>query len=179
MSVKSQRTPDPIKEAHRLLTELRITKGPIPVDKVARHIGALVRNIALDDEISGMVFVKNDQAVIGVNSLHHANRQRFTIAHEIGHLLMHSAQLAGNVHIDKNYRVLKRDAASSQGVDLIEIQANQFAAELLMPRKLIEKALETRPLYLEDDKCIEALASEFKVSKQAMTYRLSSLFSFA
>jgi Zn-dependent peptidase ImmA (M78 family) len=179
MGLKKIQPIDPVKEAQRLLAELRISKGPVPVERVAKHIDALVRNIALDDEISGMVFIKNDQAVIGVNSLHHPNRQRFTIAHEIGHLVMHSAHLAGSVHVDKSYRVLMRDTKSSHGVDLMEVQANQFAAELLMPRKLIALAVKDQPIDLEDEESIDALATEFKVSKQAMTYRLSSLFAFA
>src|SRR5438876_570068 len=123
---------EPAKEAARLLTELRIKKAPIPVDKVARHIHAVIRYSPLDNEISGMVFVKEDVPVIGVNSLHHPNRQRFTIAHEIGHLLLHREYVGAHLHVDKQYPVLMRDSKASKGIDRMEIEANQFAAELLM-----------------------------------------------
>ena len=73
------------------------------------------------------------QVLIGVNSLHHSNRRRFTVAHECGHLLLH----AGETFIDKSFRVNWRDGVSSLAVDRHEIEANQFAAELLMPFEMV------------------------------------------
>jgi Zn-dependent peptidase ImmA (M78 family) len=170
---------EPAKEAARLIAELKIKKAPVSVDKIARHIGAVIRNSPLDTEISGMVFIKDGVPVIGVNALHHPNRQRFTIAHEIGHLVLHRDYIGSHLHVDKQYPVLMRDSKASQGIDRIEIEANQFAAELLMPRALILELLDDEGVDLDDEGPIEMLALRFKVSKQAMTHRLSSLFSFA
>jgi Zn-dependent peptidase ImmA (M78 family) len=69
-----------------LLTKAGIHSLPVPVDKIAKCLGAEVRFSPLDDELSGMIYINEGTPIIGVNSLHHPNRQRFTIAHEIGHL---------------------------------------------------------------------------------------------
>ena len=63
-------------------------------------------------------------------------RQRFTIAHEIGHFLLHTDE---DVHIDEKRPIGRRDDLSSQAVDACEIEANQFAAELLMPESLVRE----------------------------------------
>src|SRR5262249_28406968 len=70
----------PAQCARDLLERLAIHSLPIPVDRVAKTVGAHVVFSPLDDELSGMVFVKGNQIIIGVNSLHHPNRQRFTIS---------------------------------------------------------------------------------------------------
>ena len=61
-----------------------------------------------------------------------------------------------------------------------EIEANQFAAELLMPRgPLLQRAAELRLKYVNsdgrDDPEVEALAVQFEVSRQALLIRLSNL----
>lgn len=169
----------PAAEARRLLSELQIVRAPVPVDKVARHIGAVIKLSPLDEEISGMVFIKEGVPVIGVNSLHHPNRKRFTIAHEIGHLVLHRDAILAHVHVDTRYPIPMRDSRASHGIDPKEFEANQFAAELLMPLHLIREHLQDDVFDLEDEKSIHALAALFKVSKQAMGHRLSSLLAFA
>ena len=71
-------------EAHRVLNQFSIFAAPVPVDRIAKGLGATLQFAPLDDELSGMAYVKDGKPIIGVNSLHHPNRQRFTIAHEIG-----------------------------------------------------------------------------------------------
>jgi Zn-dependent peptidase ImmA (M78 family) len=158
--------------ANKLLGSLNIDQIPVPVEKIAKSLGARVRFSPLDDELSGFVFVKNGVPIIGVNSLHHPNRQRYTIAHELGHLELHRQLITSEVHVDKKFPVLMRDPTSASGTELIEIQANQFAAELLMPRTLIEQALDKKEFDIDDDGPIEQLAKKFRVSKQALEYRI-------
>jgi len=62
------------------------------------------------------------------NDPHPLVRQRFSIAHEIGHFILHQKQ--GQLFIDKTYKVFLRDQLSSSGENIQEIQANQFAAAL-------------------------------------------------
>jgi Zn-dependent peptidase ImmA (M78 family) len=123
-------------------------------------------------EISGIVHRNSDgSAVIGVNSSHPIQRQRFTIAHEIGHLLLHADE---KLHVDKNFPIGLRDATSGKSVNENEIEANQFAAALLMPRDLI--AEDIKPFIGKDVLlAIRKLAKKYKVSEQAMSIRLSSL----
>ncbi len=119
-----------------------------------------------------MVYIKDGVPIIGVNSLHHPNRQRFTIAHELGHLELHRQMITSNVHVDKNFPALMRDRKSATGTEQIEIEANQFAAELLMPIALIEQALAGKQFDIDDDGPIEELAKKLRVSKQALEYRI-------
>jgi Zn-dependent peptidase ImmA (M78 family) len=158
--------------AQQLLARLGIQSLPIPVEKIAKALGALVRFSPFDSELSGMVYIKDGVPIIGVNSMHHPNRQRFTIAHELGHLELHRQMITSSVHVDKNFPALMRDPKSSTGTEQIEIEANQFAAELLMPRALVDLALGEKQFDIDDDGPIEALAKKCRVSKQALEYRI-------
>lgn len=60
-------------------------------------------------------------------------------------------------------------------MDATEIEANTFAAELLMPEDLLRAALEGQSVDLEDDQAVAMLAKRFKVSEAAMRFRLSTL----
>jgi Zn-dependent peptidase ImmA (M78 family) len=135
----------------------------------------------LEDDVSGaLVPLEGKKWVILVNANHHPLRKRFTIAHELGHLLIHGYT---SPHADRAFKF--RDARSSDGSAQEEIQANQFAAELLMPRKLLGRAVrrfsfEHSPENEAEDEAYEEwiaeLAGKFKVSRQAMAIRLSALF---
>jgi len=158
-----------------LLEAAGVDKPPVAVDKIAKFLGAKVRYSPLDEELSGMVFIKDDKSIIGVNALHHPNRQRFTIAHEIGHLCLHCDQIDSEVHVDKQFPMLMRDKTASSGIDSIEIQANHFAAELLMPEKFINEYLENNAFEIDDDSFISKIAKKFKVSPQAIQFRLGQV----
>ena len=88
------------REAQRVLDQLKIKRPPVPVEKIAAALGAKIKYAPYEGEIAGMLARGNGEVVIGVNSLHHPNRQRFTIAHELGHLLLHNE----DVHIDRALR---------------------------------------------------------------------------
>jgi Zn-dependent peptidase ImmA (M78 family) len=172
----------PQSQASQLLARLRIHAAPTPVEKIAKALGAQVRFSPFDNEISGMIYIKEGVPIIGVNSFHHPNRQRFTIAHEVAHLELHRSLITTNVHVDKEFsvsmgdpKVLMRDSRSGTGSEQIEIEANQFAAELLMPMGLIISALEGKRFDIDDEAPIEELAKKFRVSKQALDYRMRNL----
>jgi len=57
-----------------------------------------------------------------------------------------------------------RDPKSATGTERIEIEANEFAAELLMPEALIVQALIGKQFDIEDDRPIEELEKRFRVS---------------
>jgi Zn-dependent peptidase ImmA (M78 family) len=163
--------------ASKLLTSMGIQEIPVPVEKIAKSLGARVRFSPLDDELSGFVFIKDGVPIIGVNSLHHQNRQRFTIAHEIAHLHLHPNYITTEVHVDKKFAepVLKRDASSATGNERLEVEANQFAAALLMPTDILNELLEASPIDIEDESSIEEWSKEFNVSKAALQYRIRNL----
>ncbi len=159
-------------KATRLLRDFDIDSPPIPVDAIAERLGAEIRYSPFDGELAGMLMRGDDQTVIGVNSLHHINRQRFTIAHECGHLLLHKGQ---DVHIDRTFRVNRRDAVSSQAVDPEEVEANRFAAELLMPYDMVMNDLVEYDIDMESEDDLKELSDKYEVSLQAMTHRITNL----
>ena len=161
-------------EAQRILKEFDFSRLPIPVDRIAKRLGATIRFSPMDnEELSGMIFVKNGVPIIGINSLHHPNRQRFTIAHELGHLVMHRKEIESVVHIDTEFRTLMRDEESAKGKDIIEIEANNFASELLVPESALGEALGNQRIDVESDSLIADLAKKFKVSPLTMQLRIS------
>jgi Zn-dependent peptidase ImmA (M78 family) len=120
-----------------------------------------------------MVHRNSDRtSVIGVNSVDAPNRRRFTIAHEIGHLVLHKDD---TFHVDEKSPIGLRTDASSMATHEREIEANQFAAELLMPRHFLDRDLEALPNEIEAEEAITRLAHHYEVSIQAMTVRLTAL----
>ena len=162
--------------ARALLEEAGITAAPVPVERIAKGLDAQLRFSPLDDELSGMIYVKEGVPIIGVNALHHPNRQRFTIAHEIGHLVLHRAEITKEIHVDKEFPMLMRDAASSTGEQQMEVEANLFASVILMPADFLARPLGDRPFDIDDENAVSALAKEYKVSASAMRFRLGNLF---
>jgi Zn-dependent peptidase ImmA (M78 family) len=159
----------------KLLNEHGLTKPPIPIEKLAQNLGVELRYEPFEhkgEQVSGMLFRDKGRSVIGVNSNESAVRQRFTIAHEIGHLHLHK----DSVHFDTPAEVFLRNHLSSKSVDPKEIQANAFAAELLMPAKFVRAEFnQERGSALSDEDVVEKLANKFMVSSQAMTFRLANL----
>jgi Zn-dependent peptidase ImmA (M78 family) len=152
------------------------TKPPVDVERVARHLGLKIAYAELGQDVSGLLISKGATSVIAVQAADAPNRKRFTIAHEIAHFhLRHQFEPGEHVHVDHGHAITPRNSHSSTGEDLKEIEANQFAACLLMPSRLVEariKALRTTSLR---DFHVTLLANEFQVSEQAMTIRLSAL----
>lgn len=163
-----------IKAARELLKSYGSHRPPVPVERIAKQLGAQVRYSPLDNELSGMIYIKDGVPIIGVNAVHPPTRQRFSLAHEIAHLQLHKAIIAREVHVDKGAPFLLRSALSAAGIDPMEIEANTFAAELLMPTAWLQEALSTKYFDINEDEAISALAHVFRVSTQAMGLRLGN-----
>lgn len=162
-------------EAQALLQEIRINQFPIPVERIAEHLGATLRFEPFEGDISGMLFRDEQRRIIGVNSLDGVSRQRFTISHEIGHLLLHEGRA---MFVEKHVQVNLRDSVSSTATNAEEIEANRFAAELLMPAGMVKREASRRlgkGASMPRDSLVEGMADAFKVSKQAMEIRLTNL----
>jgi Zn-dependent peptidase ImmA (M78 family) len=156
-----------------LLNEASVSAPPVDVTAIAESRGAIVVQEKNDDDFSGFLFRSSDSApIIGVNSNHPLTRRRFTIAHELAHLLLHPKS---GVHVDEGVFQM-RDARTSTGIDEEEVEANRFAAELLMPRSLLENDISALGrIYLDDETAVAVLAKKYRVSSQSMAIRLSSL----
>jgi Zn-dependent peptidase ImmA (M78 family) len=157
--------------AEQLLREAGVHSLPVPINKVAKAAGVTLRFGPLPDDLSGFLFRQDDVAIIGVNSTHPRQRQSFTVAHELGHLRLHPARN----YVDHQFGFYRRDSQSSTATDKAEMEANRFAAELLMPAKFLEPLLKGRSIDIGDEDQVDELARTFRVSTQAMTFRLINL----
>ena len=164
------------KSARATLREFGISTAPIPIERIIKARRIILQYAPLEEDLSGMAYIKDGVRIIGLNALHHPNRQRFSAAHELAHHELHPDEIRKAVHVDKGIQVLFRDDVSSQGVEPLEMEANAFAAELLMPSDLLVKSLDGAGVDIEDESRIEALARRFRVSPAAMRFRLASRF---
>jgi Zn-dependent peptidase ImmA (M78 family) len=159
-----------------LLCKHDVSEAPVRVDMLARAEGLQIVEAAFDGDISGALVRSAGVAGIAVNAKQHPNRRRFTIAHELAHyLLAHTTE----DHIDWQFTVLRRDEKSSEASDVREIEANAFAANLLMPKDFLKADLRRYTNFrgeLElDDAACQTLARKYMVSEMAMTFRLVNL----
>lgn len=159
------------KKVKQLLEEVGVETAPIPVDQIAEHLGIEIKLADLGEDCSGVLVRNGNRAVIGVNWGHPYNRRRFSIAHEIAHFVLHK----GDTYVDKEYRVNFRALEAGSGTKQEEIDANAFAAALLMPEEWVSDEFKQLPFDLTEDDGLEKLAEKFEVSTQAMTYRLIKL----
>ncbi|MHB8469031.1 MAG: ImmA/IrrE family metallo-endopeptidase [Gaiellaceae bacterium] len=162
--VVSPRSREPIEAAHELLSALDSPMPPVDVTHAALLLGArVVLREYSSDALSGFLLHLIDGPVISANSRQSPGRQRFTLAHELGHLILgHHADF----HLDLLSSV---NAGDPPGYDWRhERAANTFAANLLMPASMVR-----------DDRRAgmtpAQLAKRYGVSKEAVGIRVASL----
>lgn len=150
---------------------LRHLGPPVDIEGIIRAMGLeLNKKAELETEISGeLERLPNDNFRISTNKSDHYFRQRFTMAHELGHYMLHGHLIGNGLDDTKAYR----SGPSGRFYNLNigpreETQANKFAARLLMPKsKIIEHA--------KVGISVGELAKLFQTSPRAMEIRLSSL----
>lgn len=163
-------------KAEEILMNHNFLTPGFDIEKLLETMDVKLIKKEFDDDISGLFFIKDGIPVITFNSKESSKRTRFTIAHELGHFVLHSVEQ--KIFLDKKQQnVLFRNSISSSGESLKEREANSFAAALLMPKKLIDERISNAEIYElnELEELINNMAREFNVSTQAMTFRLSNL----
>lgn len=153
-----------------LLEQNREMEPPVHIERIVKRCGLEIRAGDLKD-ISGLIMRAGNTAIIGVNSTQSRVRQRFTIAHEFGHFLLHEGLTH---HVDRDYRVNFRSDESSRATNVEEIEANFFAASLLMPKTFLDRdnAVEA----IDNDTKVAELAKRYDVSRHAMSLRLVNIY---
>jgi hypothetical protein len=141
-------------------------EAPVNVTGIAEALGLSVweSDAELPEGVSGKLFKDPfNGGVEGFSIIVRESdpyvRRRFTVAHEIAHFVLHRDQVGDSLADDELYR----SGLSTRQ----EAQANRFAADILMPRNLINRYIKRWGIDAE------ALASEFKVSAAAMRIRLN------
>jgi Zn-dependent peptidase ImmA (M78 family) len=143
--------------ADKALSTVGFNEPPVSVEKIAEKVGFKIIPFEFHNNLSAVL--KKKQSVIGVNKNHHPLRQRFSIAHELGHYL-----LGHEGHDDESFVDEEFDKPIPH-----EKEANIFAAALLMPKRSVMEDAEKNGLD------IKRMARLFQVSEQAMTIRLLEL----
>ncbi len=141
--------------ARRVLREFSrgaLVKPPVPVDKLAEWFGyQTVLLYFVPDEFSALVSTR--ERLMGVNGRHHRHRQRFSICHELAHIVLKHPEEA---------------RCTSKQIALYNKEADECAAELLIPTELLLR-------YLASARSPSELAHIFDVSEEAMTRKVASL----
>ena len=123
--------------------------APVPIDDLARALGfQVVLLFTAGDEFSGLVSPR--QKLIGINGHHHRHRRRFSLAHEIAHILLK--------HPPESH-------CTPGEIASYNIEADLCASEILIPGDLLSPLLATT-------RNIIALSRMFDVSDEAMMRRL-------
>jgi Zn-dependent peptidase ImmA (M78 family) len=157
-----------------VLKECGVSGRPVDLDRIIKHFGILRVDLPANDDVFGAIIRQQGHTLIAVNPNQHPNRQRFTIAHELGHYFRHGYDRGKDVeHVDGDFRFHWRNDASSKGIDWNEIESNQFAASLLMPEEFLKA--DVNKCFAIDRDTIQHLAGLYKVSRLAMQYRLINL----
>lgn len=136
----------------------------LPVDPfaMADRLGIAVKQERLDPNLAGFIVREGGGPVeVFLNASDGGMRQRFTLAHELGHFVKNrNEQNIGYVD--------ERSELAASGANPAEVWCNQFAAELLMPAAIIKK-------YWAEGWSADELAQKFNVSGSAIDFRLKNL----
>ena len=140
--------------ASQLISQLKIADPPVDVDGVGAACGLQVEYVSRGEGFDGQLL--RERLIIEVQANVHPHRQRFTIAHEIGHYILGHNPVS----------CIFDDRATRDPRRTNERQAQIFASELLMPEAILRK------YWLELKRDYKAMADKFNVSEQAMFLRL-------
>jgi len=160
------------REVDALLSKYDVRRPPVDVTEIAENEGATISYERLEDDLSGFFVRGKTNFAIGVNKWHPDTRQRFTIAHELGHYFLHDFD---DVHIDRAFKF--RSSISAKAIDIEEMEANTFAAWILIPERMLLSDVRNSGIDLQDDDRIHELAARYAVSQQSMSFRILNLLS--
>lgn len=152
------------KRATQLVNDAKCTDFPIRINQIVQYLKTEMkvnihfRMMEMNKRYSGQYIRIDNEVGIICNKIHHQNRQRFTIAHELGHFVLNHG-FKVNEHLEvENFKTKSP----------IEREANIFAAELLMPKQKLLSYLKEHKVKNPND-----LAVVFEVSSEAMWFKIS------
>jgi Zn-dependent peptidase ImmA (M78 family) len=142
---------------------------PVPIMDIAKALGLKVYLTSkFPDKKSGQINKDNGSYSVYLNAYHPYTRNRFTLAHEIAHLKLHRAYLDKQKEIEdfvgQTYNLSHLSRDKGQARDQREVEADQLAAEILMPAEEFAKVWDGK-------KTVEEVAEYFGVSTSAADTR--------
>jgi Zn-dependent peptidase ImmA (M78 family) len=161
--------------ASQIIDDHNVLKASVPIFDIVKAMGLQLLEFNLGEETSGVLVIENGKGSIGYNPKDSFVRRRFTVAHELGHYILHRD--ANELFVD-NFFLMKFRKNNSYTKEEYwqEQQANAFAAALLMPEKFIEAEIVREEYHgVDETELITKLARKFEVSIPGMSYRLTNL----
>lgn len=157
--------------AFLLADEFGVTGKP-NLEALAGEIGLRIKDVDVDGFEGTLVrALAGPKGIIGINkSIREQGRRRFTIAHEIGHYVIPSHRRLKNVCLTEQLE------SWNPQLPIPEVEANEFAAELLLPARFVRSAL---TLHQPSFRRISEVARDFETSLTATTYRFLTLTDMA
>ena len=153
----------------RTIVERYIWEVPVRLGAMAQELGLKVKLSTMKPGISGMIVKVEGEYIVKVNRHETRERQRYTLAHEISHFLLHRRTIdESNVGIVDN--VLYRSGAPEQ----LEYEANRLAADIVMPNALVTETFASLGTLVSEE-VVDHMARIFQVSKVAMEIRLTTV----
>lgn len=157
-----------LKEDDRRALERHLNEVPVKLGAIAKDLGVEVKLSSLPLNVSGQITKVDGRYEIKINRHESRQRQRFTLAHELAHFLLHRDVIDGmGGQLTDN--VLYRSGASEH----IEYEANRLAAQIVMPEIALQNAFSKYGEHLSES-TVELLAEQFGVSKAAMEIRMAA-----
>lgn len=147
-------------DAQEFAAEFGPLTYPFDVTELARDAGASVFTAQLGENVYGMIEGNESGATIYVDSESASPRRRFTIAHELGHMVSYKDEATMADFVD-----VRDDAGRGSAA---EVYANEFAGELLMPASVLTQLIENGQDNI-------SIAQRLKVSMPAVGYRRAIL----
>ncbi len=150
-----------------------LSQTPVDVNGAIRSLGIRLKvDAKLPENISGQIRPVGDSYEIASTERDHRYRQRFTLAHELGHYILHRDKIGDGVDDNKMYRSTEDGNFYNTSIEKIhEMQANSFAASILMPEDLVRREINSGLGRYS----LKALSNKFEVSPSAMRWRLKNL----
>jgi len=160
-SLASNRGAKRAREARAALGIDPVEPLPCLLTTVEEQVGLPVVVARLPEGLAGACYRDGSGTVLWVNGRHATVRQRFTLAHELAHAC---CKHDGALELDSVQTL------SGKTTNPLEIQANAFAAEFLLPKAAVPNLFDREP-GLEQ---VVALAASYGVSASAALIRLST-----
>ncbi|MHA4808400.1 ImmA/IrrE family metallo-endopeptidase [Flavitalea flava] len=161
--------------AQQMISDFKIIEPAVDIFGIVKGMSIELLEYNLGDDTSGVLVIQNGKGIIGFNPKEAQVRRRFTVAHELGHFLLH--RTTNDLFVD-NFFLMKfrKNNAYTEEDYRHEQEANAFAAALLMPETFLEEEMKKMEYQrLSEADFIGRLARKFEVSIPAMTYRLTNL----
>ena len=155
-----------------------VSSIPVNIEGMIRAFDIdLDKNANLKEGVLGEIRKIDSKYKISIQKTDHYYRKRFTMAHELGHYLFHRDKIGDGIDDTEEYRAKYR--LSTSVVDADEIEANGFAAGVLMPSSAVLEYAKNRGVFKKDgtrdEDAIKEIATAFQVSVAAMTITLNKL----